>query len=137
MAQLRLTYPWKGCSGKRTATLRPACTCMNAMFSVCNLIFTQIERRPQKNGRRPQTKIKKMKDDLNKRMKMEDNLNFLLKNKNDNLNGRRPQKDENGRQPKKVEDDLKKMEEDLKRNRKKWKTTSKNERQPKQILKTI
>jgi hypothetical protein len=52
----------------------------------------------QKNGRRPQTNLK-IEDDL-KKMKMEEDLNFFLKNYNENLN--------------KKEDDLnKKIEDDL------------------------
>jgi hypothetical protein len=75
-----------------------------------NLILTQIERRPQKtNGRQPQ-----------KKMKMEDDLNFFLKNKNDNLKKRNMTST-------KMEDNLKKtrkMEDKPKIKLKKWKTTS-------------
>ena len=43
-----------------------------------------------------------MEDDL-KKNEMEDDLNFFVKNWNDDLNknGRRPQKNKNGRRPKK------------------------------------
>jgi hypothetical protein len=54
---------------------------LGGWFSVCNLILTQLERRPQKKWRQPQ-KINKNEDDLKKKLKNEDDL----KKNEDNLN---------------------------------------------------
>jgi hypothetical protein len=79
-----------------TTTFKALPDILGSWFLPCNLILTQLERRPQKQ----------MEDDLQKQ-KIEDNLqnNFFLKF--------RPKIEK--------EDDLKKMEDGL---QKKWKMTS-------------
>ena len=47
-----------------------------------HFFFEKLEKRPQKKGRQPQTKLeenlkKKLEDDLNQILKMEDGLNKL------------------------------------------------------------
>ena len=76
---------------------------LGGWFSVCNLILTQLERRPQKkNGRRPQKKIKN-EDDLKKNKKWKQpkknkKMKTTYKNKNEDdlkqndKKWRRPQK---------------------------------------------
>ena len=87
-AQLNLNSSWvrqsNGLAHPPTTTTKGTCKALpgniGSWFSVCNLILTQLEIRPQKNGRQPQ-------------QKMEDDLNFFLNRRWPSFfdTGRRPQ----------------------------------------------